>query len=848
MRNRIVTALVGLLAGGVALVALHHSLGEYRYEDIVHGFASIYRGSLGAAVALVIAGYIVLGGYDALASRYVGRPLSPRRSLLVAFVSYAVGNNTGFANLGTGSIRFRMYALWGYAGSEIATILAFCSLTFWIGFMTLGGVVFVFAPPPLPDSLQFLGGSARLLGSALLAVVAAYVASSLVRRQPLRVGGFSIASPGRLALGQILVSSVDWMLAASALWVLLPARDTMPLPQFVGLYLMAQAIALVSHVPAGLGVLESILVLLVASPERPAAQVLASILVYRVVYYLFPLLAALVLLAGIEAARRRHLLQRALRFAGGAAATVVPHLIALVTFFAGLVLLVSGATPSTGRRIDRLAHLLPLPVVETSHFLGSLAGAGLLILARGLQRRLDAAWHLAAALLAAGAVFSILKGLDYEEAIIMLVVLAVLLASHGRFDRQARLLSQPFSASWSIAIVLAIAASIWLGVFSYKHVEYSGDLWWAFALHGHSSRFLRASVGAIVLVLLVAVAGLMRPAPAQPHAATADDIERARPVIAASPDSGAGLALLADKALLWSDDGSAFIMYGVRDRTWIAMGDPVGPEERWPELAWAFRERSASLGARAVFYEVGAGRLDLYVDLGMALFKMGEEARVPLEDFTLEGHAFKDLRQARRRAEKEGWALEIVPVEDVPRHLPRLRAISDAWLRAKNTKEKAFSLGAFREDYVREFPVALVTEGGRTLAFANLWLGGEREELSVDLMRHEPEAGAGTMDFMLVELMIWGRAQGYRWFNLGMAPFSGLESRPRAPLWARAGAFLFRHGEHFYNFEGLRQYKEKFHPAWTPRYLACPGPLVLPGVLADVAALIGGGLKGVVSR
>src|SRR5262245_63565471 len=115
-------------------------------------------------------------------------------------------------------------------------------------------------------------------------------------------------------------------------------------------------------------------------------------------------------------------------------------------------------------------------------------------------------------------------------------------------------------------------------------------------------------------------------------------------------------------------------------------------------------------------------------------------------------------------------------------------------------------------------------------------------------MWHEPEAVSCTMYFMLVELMLWGRAQGYHWFNLGMAPFSGLESRPRAPLWARAGAFLFRHGEHFYNFEGLRQYKEKFHPAWTPRYLACPGPLVLPGVLADVAALIGGGLKGVVSR
>jgi len=848
IRHRLPTALFGLLAGGTALVALHHAMGEYHYQDVAHGLRSIPDSNLLTALALVITGYVVLGGYDGLASRYVGRPLSPGRSLLVAFISYAVGNNTGFANLGTGSIRFRMYALWGYSGVEIASILAFCSLTFWIGFMALGGTVFLVSPPPLPEPLHLIGGSARILGAGFLAVVLGYLLVCLLRRQPLRLRGFSIPSPGRLAVPQIAVSALDWLLAASALWVLLPGRESLPLPQFIGLYLMAQLVALVSHVPAGLGVLESVMVLLIASPDRPAAQVLASILVYRLVYYLLPLLAALILLAALETARRRHLLQRALRSVGGAAATVVPHLLALVTFFAGVVLLLSGATPSAGHRIERLGRLLPVPVVETSHFLGSLVGAGLLILARGLQRRLDAAWHLAAALLAAGAVFSLLKGLDYEEAILMVVVLSVLIACRGRFDRRARLLSQPFSASWSIAIALTIAASIWLGVFSYKHVEYSGDLWWVFALHGNASRFLRASVGAIGLVFLVAIAGLLRHAPARPRPATADDLARARPVIAGSSDSGAGLALLADKALLWSDDGRAFIMYGVRGRTWVAMGDPVGPEERWAELTWSFRERSARFGARAAFYEIGAGRLDLYVDLGMALFKMGEEARVPLEGFTLEGHAFKDLRQARRRAEKEDWSLIIAQPGEVPAHLPRLRAISDAWLRAKSAREKAFSLGSFRDEYVREFPVALVIEGGRILAFANLWLAGDRGEMSVDLMRHEPEAGAGTMDFMFLELMLWGSSQGYRWFNLGMAPLSGLASRPLAPLWARAGAFLFRHGEHFYNFEGLRQYKEKFHPAWSPRYLACPGALALPGVLADVAALIGGGVKGVVSR
>ncbi len=84
------------------------------------------------------------------------------------------------------------------------------------------------------------------------------------------------------------------------------------------------------------------------------------------------------------------------------------------------------------------------------------------------------------------------------------------------------------------------------------------------------------------------------------------------------------------------------------------------------------------------------------------------------------------------------------------------------------------------------------------------------------------------MDYLFVELMLWGRAQSYEWFNLGMAPLSGLDVGPLAPLWNRLGTLVFRHGEHFYNFQGLRQYKEKFHPQWEPKYLASPGGLRLP--------------------
>jgi phosphatidylglycerol lysyltransferase len=184
----------------------------------------------------------------------------------------------------------------------------------------------------------------------------------------------------------------------------------------------------------------------------------------------------------------------------------------------------------------------------------------------------------------------------------------------------------------------------------------------------------------------------------------------------------------------------------------------------------------------------------------------------------------------------------------VPPLLPRLREISDEWLSEKNTREKRFSLGWFSPDYLARTPIALVRHEDRIVAFANLWAPDPRHELSVDLMRYAIEAPSGVMDFLFIEILNWGRAQGYQWCDLGMAPLAGLERHRLAPLWSRMGAIVFDHGEQLYNFQGLRSFKDKFDPIWEPRYLAAPGGLALAGLLTDVAALISGGVTGIVAK
>jgi phosphatidylglycerol lysyltransferase len=273
------------------------------------------------------------------------------------------------------------------------------------------------------------------------------------------------------------------------------------------------------------------------------------------------------------------------------------------------------------------------------------------------------------------------------------------------------------------------------------------------------------------------------------------------------------------------------------------MGDPVGPESAWEELLMDYFALVDRHGGRPVFYQVDGTKLPYYLNLGLQALKLGEEARIPLQDFSLEGSRRATLRQTWHRAQREGASFEVLDPAATRAALADLERVSSAWLNRKGTAEKCFSVGYFAPDYLTRLPCAIVRRSGQVVAFANLWPSAVHEELSVDLMRYADSAPSGIMDYLFVESMLWGRTQGYRWFNLGMAPLSGLEQHALAPAWHRVGSFVFRHGEHFYNFEGLREYKQKFDPVWRPRYLATRGGLFAARALLDVSVLIAGGVK-----
>jgi phosphatidylglycerol lysyltransferase len=837
--KRWLTALLPVAVFVLALVALHRSSGELHLRDILAEFRAIEPWRIAAAVVFAGASFLVLTAAERIALTLVRVRLPWRRYALTSFLAYAIGNNLGGSMLPGAAIRYRLYSALGMRAADIASVVAFGTITFALGVVTLTGAALIAHAGEAAPLLHVPRALATGLGIALLGVVAAYVVATARRRKPIGWRGWHIPLPSpRLATMQLALSSMDLLFASACAYVLLPATAGVSFAAFAALFMVALAGSVVTAVPGGVGVFESILVLLLA--RVPASQVLGALLAYRLVYYLLPFLIALLVLTAREATHHRRRLGAALAWTHKSLDLVVPYALAVLVFGTGLLLLLSGATPGITTRLATLDRFLPLPVLELSHLAGSAVGVLLLILARGLTLRLDGAWHVTMWLLGAGVMASLLKGLDYEEALLLVAVALPLWWSRAQFYRKASLLAERLSPRWIASAAMAVGASIWVGLLAYRHVPYAHELWWQFALDAHAPRMLRASLLAVLVLGWIAALRLLAPARTPSRTPSAAELERALPIVRSSPQSSANLALLGDKSMLFSESGRAFLMYALAGRSWVAMGDPVGPSDECQDLIWRFRELADQAGGWSVFYEVGPEQLAAYVDAGLALSKLGEEARVRLDDFSLEGSARAELRQAHNRARRDGLRFRIVPGEQLPVVYPALQRISDAWLRAKGATEKGFSLGRFSFEYVRRFPCAVVEHEGRIVAFANLWTTDAREELSVDIMRHCVPVTRGAMDFLLIEVMLWGRAEGYRWFNLGMAPLAGLEPHRLAPLWHKAGRFVSRHGTEFYNFEGLRRYKQKFLPEWRPRYLAAPGGLAMPVVLYDVTRLISG--------
>lgn len=840
---------LGFSLFGLGIWALHHLLRDVDAAEIMAQIQATPHHIFAIALGATALGYTALIGYDFWALTYLEKRLPLRVVALGGFLGYAFGNTIGISVLSGGAVRYRIYSAFGLNAFEVAALASYIALAMGTGLSLVGVFALAAHPAALAGLLPLSEQTVRILalsgGGLTLGLLYALGISGKV----LKLGKFEIAMPRpRILTGQMVVALFDSTMAATTLYVLLPpgAPDFVT---FLAIYATATMVGVMSHVPGGVGVFETV-VMAAMPPGTAAGEVAAALLMFRVIYYLIPFALAFVIvslnearLAGGWAVRLFGEISDPMRPAFSAVAGMVPWLSGAWAFGLGAYLLALSLLPSVPTLHDK-DDLVGAILLEGGTLVSSVAGAVLLILSHGLIRRVAGAFWLTLAAIGGGIVAVLLNNFDYESALVLAGGAVLLWPFRREFYREAKITDGVFGPAW-IALVTAVIISVVLFfVFVHAATPYSHSLWIDFAKNAATPRSLRAGlVGSAILLIFttyLALQPLARRSPRTP----AEALRLAREVIDAQQNPTACLALSGDKELRFAGEGAAFVMFARRRKSWIALGDPVGDMRYFDDLGWDFVEAAQQANCRPVFYEISEWQLPRMIEMGLAAHKVGEEAVINLSSFTLSGARFKSMRAAHNKALREGLALEV----HLPPHsadlIEELRPISEEWLASKAGQEKRFSVGRFDPDYLRHFPIAIARRDGTALAFASVMAPGAGKRVAVDLMRYRPGDASGMIEFIFLALIEHYQRAGAEELSLGMAPLAGLSTRRTARLWHHFGALMFRHGGAFYNFEGLRAFKAKFNPQWRPRYIALPVGVSPMVAMADVAMLISGGAGG----
>ena len=291
---------LSIFVGAVVLISTQLTSDDVsKVGDRLHEIVTTSPWTIVLAIGLTVVNYLILVGYDLLAVRYVGESLSIRRVALASFTAYACGYNFG-STLAGSSVRYRLYSAWGVPTIKIVQLLIILALTFWFGLFALAGVVFIIAPLKMPPLRYLPFNDTVPLGVILLSIAVVYIALSAMHCGSIRLFRWRLpVPPFKLTVYQVLIASADLMLVAGVLYVLWPSSQSTSYLQVLGIYMLVFVVGVLTHVPGGYGVME--VVLLAVIPDVGSrSDIIASWLLFRVVYYLIPLMVAAVMLGWHE--------------------------------------------------------------------------------------------------------------------------------------------------------------------------------------------------------------------------------------------------------------------------------------------------------------------------------------------------------------------------------------------------------------------------------------------------------------------------------------------------------------------------------------------------------------------
>ncbi|QHW29571.1 bifunctional lysylphosphatidylglycerol flippase/synthetase MprF [Paenibacillus rhizovicinus] len=793
--------------------------------------------------------------YDFVLRRHFRIPISLWDTFRYAWIANTSNSVIGFSGIAGAAFRTFFYRKRKVPMQTITASIAFLSTITITGLSLLSWAgIFDILPMQMvirvhPWTIFAVWGTALYLPAYVVLQRTAFYAKWLNRNLP-RMNGATITA-------SISASLLEWACAGICFWLigtcLLPGLSP---ADALGIYTVSAITGLLTMAPGGIGGFDLTALLGLQQLGYPADKTAAVLVLFRLLYYLFPWMIGLIVAAtdvamyrdktidpddenfesGLNSWQRIWHFPNQFKLVGELGVWSLGKLV----FASGFVLLLSAALPGLLYRLHLTDELLSAPLMRLSHHLSVIIGLLLIVLSWGISHRVKRAYQLTLVLLCAGALFTFSKAFDIEEALFLLIVALLLWISRDRFYRISASFSRKRAALWGVLTLVfgyvydLIASGIHPAL---PHPATSeAKLTW---LINPKLNGLVAITGIVFAWLLLSLILLLRPSRLVNKGASGEEQEKLRLFLEHEQGNLLTHVLFAgDKNFFWACNERVLIPYSIIRNKLVVLGDPIGPKERISEAIQECQRFADLYDLSVVFYQVSPSYLPIYHENGYRFFKLGEEALVPLGAFTLSGKRMTNLRTVKNRFDREGFYFEVSMPPHDNQLLEKLRPISQKWLSGK--KEKSFSLGWFDESYLQLSPVARLTDpAGEMIAFATLAPSYDNDRsISVDLMRHLPTTPNGTMDQLFVCLLEWAKTEGFETFNLGMAPLSSVGQAQAAIREEKIAHAVFKHGGYWYGFRGLRKYKEKFYPVWEPRYLAYPRSVSLPILLLELVRLI----------
>ncbi|GIO32986.1 MULTISPECIES: bifunctional lysylphosphatidylglycerol flippase/synthetase MprF [Paenibacillus] len=797
----------------------------------------------------------VMSLYDFMIRRHFRLKVGVWSTFRYAWIANTFNNIIGFAGLTGAGLRTILYKRSGISPALMASAVVFLSPVVVTGLSILSwGIIFGWF------TVGGLLQEHRWLVFAVWGMALYLPLFVLMQRSTLFAKWFNRGegrTPWTTVGVSLSASFLEWACAGVTFWLITASvLHDVAFRDVIGMYSVAAIAGILSMAPGGIGAFDLTVLLGLEQMGFPSGRAMAVLVLFRLFYYIVPWLIGLILSAfelGSAAKRAGESADPAtelplnawqrlwrwpgqFRFLSDLGAWALGKLV----FISGIVLLLSAATPGLLYRLKLSEEILSMPIMRISHLLSVIIGFMLIILSRGISLRIRRAYVWTGILLLAGAIFTFTKAFDFEEAIFLLIVGVTLWLARSRFYRKGAAIDVRSYLMWYVLSAIIAVLYFWIGSHVHhgwlRHLPTADRIHWMF---GPKPYAMTACIGLAGAWLLLTMLLLLRPNRRMAAGAGPEDLRKLRLFL---QDHHGNLLthmlFTGDKSFFWAREDQVLIPYArARDKL-VVLGDPLGPTKLVPDAIAEFQQYADEYAMSVVFYQATPEFLPIYHEYGYRFFKLGEEALVHLENFTLSGKKAADLRSVRNRFEREGYLFEVVTPPFADALFAELKTVSDEWIRGR--REKGFSLGWFDRIYLEEAPVALLKNPqGLILAFASLAPGyDEGRTMSIDLMRHRSGTPNGTMDYLFIKLLEWCKERGYQIFNLGNAPLSSVGESKSALREERLAALVFQYGGHWYGFKGLRRYKEKFAPEWEPRFLAYPNWVSLPVLTVDLVRLV----------